>query len=535
MVKKVLFFANRFFPIAILLLAKFNFAYSQINELKQKPNIVFILVDDLGINDLGITGSQFYETPNIDRLAREGTIFTQGYACSGVCSPSRASILTGKFTARHGITDWIGAKSGEEWREQKRYNKLLPASYVKELPSAEVSLAEALQSGGYRTFFAGKWHLGAEGSYPENHGFDINKGGWEVGSPIGGYFSPWNNPSLPNATPGENLSMRLAQETSTFIESSKNSPFFAFLSFYAVHGPIETTKEKWKKYRDKAEKSGIARTGYEMEADLPIRIVQDNPVYAGLVEAMDDAVGHVMQTLRRLELDKNTIVVFTSDNGGVSSGDAFSTSNLPLRGGKGYQWEAGIRAPYFIKIPWISNSPKTIDTPVTGADFYPTLLDLVGLPLLPKQHIDGLSLKPLFEVKKLKNRALYWHYPHYGNQGGQPNSIIREKNYKLIHYYEDGHNELYDLTLDPFEKSDLSKIKKSLNTQMSKKLMNFLKKNQAKTPIPDPEYNQELAYQKYLQNKEVLMPKLEKQRLEFLHKDYQPNETWWDSELQKNK
>jgi phosphoglycerol transferase MdoB-like AlkP superfamily enzyme len=376
--------------------------------------------------------------------------------------------------------------------------------------------------------------LGSEGSYPQDHGFEINKGGWEVGSPIGGYFSPWKNPSLPNIEPGENLSMRLAKETSSFIEENKNVPFFAFLSFYAVHGPIETTKEKWQKYRAKAEKNGIAPLGYEMEADLPIRVVQDNPIYAGLVEAMDDAVGNVMETLRRLKLDQNTLIIFTSDNGGVSSGDAFSTSNLPLRGGKGYQWEAGMREPYFIKVPWLKGKPKTISTPVTGADFYPTILDLAGLDLLPNQHLDGESLKPLFEGKKIKNRPLYWHYPHYGNQGGQPSSIIRENNFKLIHYWEDGHDELYDLAKDPYEKRNLSTSKKAVAVKLHQKLMNFLESTQAKIPIPDPTYSQELANKRLEQNREVLLPKLEKQRLEFLKIDFRPNETWWDSLLTKD-
>jgi arylsulfatase A-like enzyme len=215
--------------------------------IRKKPNIVFILVDDLGLMDLGFTGSTYYETPNIDKLAREGMVFTHGYAASRVCSPSRASIMTGKFTARHRITDWIGAKSGSAWRTNQRHDRLLPAEYLHSLPAQDTTLAEALVKNGYKTFFAGKWHLGGEGSYPEDHGFEINKGGWEKGSPIGGYFSPWENPKLPNIEDGENLSMRLAEETAVFITQQKDSAFFAFLSFYAVHGPIQTTHGKWKK------------------------------------------------------------------------------------------------------------------------------------------------------------------------------------------------------------------------------------------------------------------------------------------------
>ncbi len=498
-------------------------------QIPQKPNIVFILVDDLGLNDLSCTGSKFYETPNVDRIANEGTVFKQGYACSAVCSPSRASIMTGQFTARHGITDWIGAKTGTDWRSEKRFSKLLPAEYVHELPKADVLLPEVMKANGYKTFFAGKWHLGGKGSYPEDHGFDINKGGWEVGSPKGGFFSPWENPSLPNIKNGENLEMRLAKETSAFIEQQKDTPFFAFLSFYAVHAPIQTTEAKWKKYRDKAEKNGLAKNGYVMEKDLPIRQVQDNPVYGGLVESMDDAVGEVLNTLKRLNLEENTIVIFTSDNGGVSSGDAFSTSNLPLRGGKGYQWEGGIREPYFIKIPWLKKPVKQIDFPASGADFFPTLLDFAHIPLLPNQHIDGVSLKPLFDSKPLKDRELYWHYPHYGNQGGQPSSTIRYKNKKLIHYWEDGHDELYDLAKDPYEQTDLASKNPAETKKLNAKLLNWLKSVNATYPVPDPQFNLELANKKHQNNVDVLMPKLEKERLYFLRADYKPNENWWKS------
>jgi arylsulfatase A-like enzyme len=526
------------YKLGILLTLAFGNFYGQTPKktpiLERKPNVVFILVDDLGLKDLSCLGSKFYETPNVDRIANEGTVFTEGYAACAVCSPSRASIMTGKFTARHGITDWIGAKSGADWRTEKRNNKLLPANYNHILSKEDMVLPEAMKANGYKTFFAGKWHLGDKGSYPEDHGFDINKGGWDVGSPIGGYFSPWENPSLPNTTKGENLEMRLAKETSAFIEAHTDQPFFAYLSFYAVHGAIQTTEEKWKKYRDKAEKNGLAKSGYVMEKDLPIRQVQDNPVYAGLVEAMDDAVGEVLNTLKRLNLEENTIIIFTSDNGGVASGDAFSTSNLPFRGGKGYQWEGGIREPYFIKIPWLKNKVKSIDFPATGADFFPTILDFANIPLMPNQHQDGVSLKPLFEGKKLKDRALYWHYPHYGNQGGQPNSTIRDKNWKLIHYWEDGHDELYDLAKDPYEQKDLASKKSKKAKQLNTKLMAWLTSVKANMPSPDPEYNEALAVKNHQKNVDVLMPRLEKERLNFLKIDYKPNDNWWKSKVTKD-
>lgn len=506
---------------------------AQIAERK-KPNIVFILADDLGLHDLSVTGSKYYETPNIDKIAEEGTVFTQGYATSRVCSPSRASIMLGQFTARHGITDWIGAASGTDWRKKGRNDKLLPAEYILDLPEKDTTLAEAMKANGYRTFFAGKWHLGGKGSWPEDHGFDINKGGWDVGSPIGGYFSPWENPNLENKEKGENLSIRLGKETADFIEKNKDSTFFAYLSFYAVHGPIQTTEEKWGKYRDKADKMGIKDHGYEMERVLPIRLVQDNPVYAGLVEQMDDAVGIVLDRLKELGLDENTIVVFTSDNGGVASGDAFSTTNLPLRGGKGYQWEGGVREPYFIKVPGLKKG-DSIDYPVTGADFYPTLLDFADIPLKPEQHVDGISLKPLFEGENLDGRPLFWHYPHYGNQGGEPASMIRENEWKLIHYYEDGRQELYNLEADPGEQTDVFSESTDVAERMGDLLQSYLQKVNANMPSEDTTFDVDLAKKQHQEKIDVLMPRLEAERLEFLSKDFEPNKDWWQSKVSEDR
>ncbi len=503
-------------------------------EAKKRPNVLFILVDDLGLVDLGFTGSKYYETPHIDQLAKEGMVFTQGYAASRVCSPSRASILTGKFTARHGITDWIGEKSGEDWRSLNRHDKLLPADYVHQLPKADTTLAEAMKAAGYKTFFAGKWHLGDKGSYPEDHGFDINKGGWEVGSPIGGYFSPWKNPSLTNTEPGENLTLRLAKETSNFIKENKDSSFFAFLSFYAVHGAIETTEQKWKKYREKAEEQGIVKTGFKMERVLPIRTVQDNPVYAGLVESMDDAVGLVLETLKAQGLEDNTIVIFTSDNGGVASGDSFSTSNLPLRGGKGYQWEGGIREPFVIKAPWLHNAGSTNGTPVIGTDFYPTILDLAGLELKPEQHRDGVSLKPILEGQKIADRPLYWHYPHYGNQGGEPSSIIQENGWKLIHYWEDGRDELYNLESDESEQTDLAESTSEIVRELRHKLDVWLSGMNAKLPILDPEYDPKLAEKRHENIAKELLPQKEEERLQLLSQDFSPNADWWGSKVTRD-
>ncbi|WP_439484182.1 sulfatase [Cyclobacterium plantarum] len=501
---------------------------------KQKPNILFILADDLGYHDLSCMGSDYYETPNIDRIANEGMIFTNGYAACQVCSPSRASLMSGKFPARHGITDWIGAKTGEDWRAAGRFNKLLPPENKDHLDLDYTTLPEAMKAAGYATFFAGKWHLGGEGSLPEDHGFDINKGGWDKGSPMGGFYAPWDNPYLESGPDGESLTMRLARETANFIRQEQDKPFFAFLSFYAVHAPIQTTKEKWSKYRDKAEASGIAETGFEMGHFLPIRQVQDNPVYGGLVETMDDAVGHVLQTLDELGLDENTIVVFTSDNGGVSAGDAFATSNLPLRGGKGYQFEGGIREPYFIKTPFLDNAGKTSDAPVTGTDFYPTLLELIGEELKPEEHPDGVSLLPLLSGGTIEERPLIWHYPHYGNQGGEPSSIIRLGEWKLIHYYEDGREELYNLDQDMEENHDVAAENSELAGRLSEQLFAYLDEVGALYPEKDPMYDpaKEQEYLKRVRN--VRMPALEKQRMEFLSKDFDPGNQWWGSDVGTN-
>jgi arylsulfatase A-like enzyme len=504
---------------------------SQFSMAQKQPNVVFILADDLGYHDLGYSGSTFYETSNINALAARSMNFINGYAASRVCSPSRAAIMSGKSPARIGITDWIGAKTGTAWREQGRADKLLPPSYFHNLPQEDITMAEAFKAADYTTFFAGKWHLGGEGSYPENHGFDVNVGGYHAGSPFGGYFSPYNNPKMADGPNTENLSLRLAQETVGFIKENKDKPFFAFLSFYAVHGPIQTTEEKWNKYQKKAKEAGIKEQGFKMERVLPIRQNQDNPVYAGLLETMDEAIGLVLKNLKDLGLDENTIVVFTSDNGGVASGDAFSTSNAPLRGGKGYQWEGGVKEPYLIHVPWMNQNQKKISTPVVGMDFYPTLLELSGLEALPKQHVDGRSLVADMKGERAEDRDLFWHYPHYGNQGGEPSSIIRHDNWKLIHYWETGRSELYNLKYDPKELKDRSQKKERLKDNLFANLENWLVEVKAKIPEIDPDYTLVKKEQVLDRNVEVLWPRLEAERKRMLSEEYQPNPDWWGSKI----
>lgn len=505
-------------------------------QAKEKPrNVLFILVDDYGWNDTSCGGSDFYDTPNIDRIARQGVMFTQGYAACQVSSPSRASIMTGKSPARHGITNWIGEASGEAWRKMERHSKLLPAEYAWKMSQDEVTLPKALKQYGYKTFMAGKWHIGGEGSTPEDHGFEINIGGFEAGSPVGGYFSPYKNPKLPDGPKGENLSMRLAKETAGFIENqakkNKKQPFFAYLSFYAVHGPIQTTEENWNHYRNKADSMGIAPEGFKVDRTLPVRQRQDNPIYAGLIKQMDDAVGVVLDKLEELGLTENTLIIFTGDNGGVSSGDNYSTSCLPLRGGKGRQWEGGLRVPFIIQDPDCPLHGVTTDIPAIGTDFYPTILEYAGLPLLPEQHVDGQSLIPVLEGKKLPERALFWHYPHYGNQGGEPSSVIRDGDWKLIHYYEDGRNELYNLKIDQTESEPLNAQYPEKVSFLSKKLSVWLTEAGAKYPAPDPQYDpvKEAAYKKRVQTDNLL--RLEKERKQQLSPGFEPNKTWWDSKV----
>ncbi|WP_372758061.1 sulfatase [Mariniflexile sp.] len=504
-----------------------------------KPNILFIVVDDLGYADLSVMGSEYYETPNIDALAKSGSMFTNGYATCSVCSPSRASLLNGQFTARHGITQYEGAPTGLDWKNKNRYTKLLPPEYKHHLDQNDVTLPEVLKENGYATFFAGKWHLGsaAEHSLPTDHGFDINQGGYERGGPYsGGYFSPFNNPNMTDYEDekGMSLSMKLAKETSKFIEKNKDTTFLAYLSFYAVHSPIQTTKEKWKKYRDKAEKMGIAENGFEMARELPARKYQDNPVYAGLIEQVDEAIGSVMQTLKKYGLDKNTIIVFTSDNGGVTSGDDFSTNQLMLRGGKGYQFEGGLRVPYFIYVPWMQQNGSKIDEPVSGADLFPTLLDLANIPLRPQNHADGLSLKPLLNGGKIADRPLYWHYPHYGNQGGEPVSIMRKDHWKLIYYWEDDHVELYDLNTDLGETNDVSATHNEKASEMKKQLMDWLESMNTQYAKEDPEWDEDAWNQRLENNKNKLMPRLEAQRKQMLSPDWKPNDDWWGSDVKNN-
>jgi arylsulfatase A-like enzyme len=457
---------------------------------KKPTNVVFFLVDDLGYMDVGCNNPKtFYETPHIDRLAKTGMRFTAGYAANPVCSPTRFSIMTGKYPTRAGATNFFSGK---------RAGKFLPAPLNDRMPLSEVTIAEALKEHGYATFFAGKWHLGPTPEFwPEKQGFDVNKGGWSRGGPYGGkkYFSPYGNPRLEDGPQGEHLPDRLASETARFIETNKDRPFFAYLAFYSVHTPLIARKDLIAKYQAKAKKLGLegkkefAREEQILPINKPrqVRILQKHAVYAGMVEAMDQAVGKVLNKLDELGLTDNTAVFFMSDNGGLSTSEGLPTSNLPLRGGKGWLYEGGIREPFLIRAPGVTTPGSTCREPVISTDFYPTILDLVGVPAKPRQHLDGVSLVPLLRGEKsLKREALYWHYPHYSNQGGFPGGAVRMGDWKLLERFEDGQVHLYNLAKDLGERKDLAREQPERVASMRGKLHAWYKEVGAKFLQPKP-------------------------------------------------
>ncbi len=423
-----------------------------------RPNILFLLADDLGWSDLGCSGSAFYETPALDSLAAESMRFTAAYAACQVCSPTRASIHTGKYPQRLGITDFIHPGGGNQPERWTAPTALLPAAYRDRLPHEETTLAEALRESGYATFFAGKWHLGPEGFYPEDHGFDINRGGIEAGGPYGGskYFSPYGNPRLADGADGEHLPDRLARETLAFMAENRERPFFACLSFYSVHTPLMAREDLEAKYE---EKSGSVRPSsgvWGVERQRKVRQVQDHAIYGGMVEAMDQAVATVLRGLNELGLDERTLVFFTSDNGGLSTSEGHPTSNLPLRAGKGWVYEGGVRVPLIVRWPGVTPRGVVTNSPVTSVDFYPTILEAAGLPLRPGQHLDGVSFVSLLRGQDFDRGPVYWHYPHYGNQGGAPCGAVRDGGWKLIEWYEDGALELYRVDEDISERVNLA-------------------------------------------------------------------------------
>lgn len=452
------------------------------------PNFVFFLVDDLGYMDVGANNPDtFYETPNVNRLAAEGMRFTDGYAANPVCSPTRFSIMTGKHPSRADATNFFSGK---------RAGRFLPAPLNDAMPLEEVTLAEALKAGGYRTAFLGKWHLGPTEEYwPEHQGFDINIGGHRGGMPKS-FFSPYQNPRLQDGPKGEHLTKRLADEAVRILDQFKDDPFLVYLSFYTVHTPLQAPKDLVEKYRRKAEK--------QLDPNLPefaeeeqvwpdagerrVRILQKHATYAAMVESMDKHVGRVLAKLEQLGLDDNTVIMFIGDNGGLSTSEGSPTSNLPLRGGKGWVYEGGIREPYLIKWPGIIRPGSICSVPVVSMDFYPTILDMAGLPAMPRQTLDGVSLVPLLKGNgSIQREALYWHYPHYSNQGGFPGGAVRMGDYKLVERYEDGRVHLYNLKEDISEQTDLASQMPNRVEQMQSRLHSWYKDVDAKFLQPKPD------------------------------------------------
>ncbi|TVS13646.1 MAG: sulfatase [Planctomycetaceae bacterium] len=447
----------RFIPACISLLSIVCIGASAKAE---RPNFLFILVDDLGYMDVGAYNPDcFYDTPHIDRLAAEGMLFSDGYVANPVCSPTRYSIMTGRYPTRVDATNWFtGTREG----------RFRPAPLHNRMPLDEVTVAQALREHEYATFFAGKWHLGPTEEYwPENRGFDFNLGGFSAGGPYGPgrYFTPYGNPRLEDGPEGEHLPDRLATETVEFIRAHQDRPFFAYLSFYSVHTPLIGRPDLVEKYEEKVRRLGLQDVEafddeeqvWPVKQPRRVRVVQSHAVYAAMVEAMDLAVGKVLQSLKELGLDDNTVVFFTSDNGGLSTSEGSPTSNLPLRGGKGWLYEGGIREPYLIKWPGVTQPGSTSNVPVTSTDYYPTILDIAGVPARPEQHQDGVSLVPILKgTGELDREAIFWHYPHYSNQGGFPGGAIRMGDWKLIERYEDGRVHLYNLAEDIGERHDLA-------------------------------------------------------------------------------
>ncbi len=451
------------------------------------PNIIFFLADDLGRQDLGAYGSTFYETPHLDRLAREGVRFTDAYAACPVCSPTRASILSGQWPQRTGITDYIGAPQPGAW---KRNTKLLPAAYSDRLALDSPTLAKSLKAAGYATFFAGKWHLGPQGWWPENQGFEHNLGGIDKGGPYGGdkYFSPYGNPRLPDGPPGEHLPDRLAGEAAKFIAANKDRPFFAYFPFYSVHTPLMARPDLQKKYEEKRARLGLTeKWGREGERD--VRLTQAHAVYAAMVEAMDLAVGKVLAQLDALGLAENTIVIFTSDNGGLATSEGWPTSNLPLRGGKGWMYEGGIREPLIVRWPGVAQPGSILDAPVSSPDFFPTLLEAAGAKPASGQLLDGISLVPVLRGGAAPERAIFWQYPHYGNQGGAPAAAVRRGPWKLIHWFEDDRFELFNVVTDIGEAADLAAREPARVASLRSELAAWQRSVGAKFPTANATYD----------------------------------------------
>ena len=453
---------------------------SAFSAFPQDFNVLIIHVDDLGWADIEPLGSDFYETPNITKLAKEGMLFTNSYAAAAICSPTRAAMLTGKYPARLGITDWIRAKfqgvttSGLPGEYEVFEDKPLKTPKIQGyLPLEEVTIAERMKAYGYQTLHVGKWHLGEEGYYPTDQGFDVNIGGNDLGQPPS-YFDPYlpEKPrefyeitTLKPRKEGEFLTDREGDEVVNFIREKKGQKFFIQWAPYAVHTPIMGKPELVEKYKQKEPGD------------------QRNPVYAALVESVDQNVGKVMEALDQMGLRENTLVIFTSDNGGlIGNYDNPITNNYPLKSQKGYPYEGGIRIPTIVSWPGVIPEGSINDTPIITIDWIPTVLDFMGEnPNL--DELDGVSLKGvLTQESELPARDLFWHFPHYRLSDIAPYAIVRSGDYKLIYYFDGSPGELYDLNLDLQESVNVISTRKAIADQLQLKIENWLKETGARLP-----------------------------------------------------
>lgn len=445
----------------------------------RKLNFIFILIDDMGWTDLGCFGSKFYETPNIDRLAAEGMKFTNAYAACPVCSPTRASIMTGKYPARLRLTDWIPG------RKQWPAARLLTPQFNQQLPLEEVTVAEALKPAGYASASIGKWHLGGEGFSPETQGFDLNIGGTFRGSPAS-YWGPFDLPGLKGGSSDDYLTDRLSTEALKFVEDNKDRPFVAYLPHFAVHIPLQ------------AKQKLIEHYGAKAKPDDP----QHDATYAAMVQSVDEAVGQMMKKLDELGLAQRTVVFFTSDNGGLIHEGVRKepvTSNLPLRAGKGHLHEGGIRVPLIVRWPGGIKPGGVCHVPVSSVDYLPTMLELASARPDAAHPVDGRSLAPLLKQggsRQLENRPLFWHYPHYSNQGGVPSAAVRLGDWKLIEFYEDGRLELFNLADDIGERKNLVQRQPKKAAELHELLKKWRTSIDAAMPQPNPDYDPEKADQR---------------------------------------
>ena len=442
------------------------------------PNVVLFLVDDLGWMDLGCQGSKYYQTPNIDALAKSGVRFTNAYAACAVCSPTRAAILTGKYPARLMLTQWLPAG---RWNAQK--NRRREGRFVRSLPLEEITIAEALRDAGYTTWHIGKWHLGgAPFSLPQHHGFNVNIAGDDHGAP-GSYFYPfkgtWRIPTTPHKASkqafnggkeGDYLTDVLSAAAVNLIRKhDQEKPFFLYFPFYNVHTPLQGKKDKVDRY-----------------AAIPKSKRQGTPDYAAMVESVDEGVGKVMASLRELNLLENTLVIFTSDNGGFAK----ATKHGPLRANKGSHYEGGIRVPLIMAGAGVLNPDRTSTIPVTSSDLYPTILETTGLSPKPHQHLDGISLTGILTKKASPDRkSIFWHYPHYNRHpSSAPVSIIRQGPWKLIEFLETDTIELYNLAADLGESKDLTNAQPKRAAELRAELHAWKTTVGADPMKPNPEY-----------------------------------------------